>query len=87
MVFRINLAHREFAEILDTNYIAALCTGYTLPTGVYEISDIKSMIESLIPDDIIVDITIDDVRLRSNLTSNKILRFTKTFFNSRLGFI
>ena len=58
-------------------HIDASTTGYTLPPrGVYEVSDIKSMIKSLFPDDVKVDITVDDIRLRIILTNDNTIRFT-----------
>ena len=48
----------------------------------YEIFDIKLMLKSLLPDDVKVNITINDIRLRSNLTTNKTIRFTKKSFFS-----
>ena len=45
------------------------------------------MFKSLLPDEIKVNVTIDDIRLRSNLTTNKTIRFNeKTFFYTILGF-
>ena len=44
------------------------------------------ILHSSLPDDIKVDI-IDDIRLRSNLTLNKTIKFTKrSFFYTILGF-
>ena len=37
---------------------------YTLPPSFYEIGDFNLMLKSLLPDDVKVDITIDDIRLR-----------------------
>ena len=50
MVFRMELPYHENAEILDTKYIAASSTAYTLPPGIYEIRDIKLMLNYLLPD-------------------------------------
>ena len=45
------------------------------------------MLNFLFPDDVEVNITIDDIRLKSNLTTNKTIRFTKIyFFYTILGF-
>ena len=45
------------------------------------------MIKSLLPDEVKVKLTIDDIRLRSNLTTNKTIRITKfSFFCLILGF-
>ena len=45
------------------------------------------MFKSLLPKEVEVNITIDDVRLKSNLSSNKTIRFTKkSFFYVILAF-
>ena len=45
------------------------------------------MIKSLLPNKVKVKITIDDIRLRSNLTTNKTLKFNeKSFFYTLSGF-
>ena len=60
---------------------------YTLAPGVYEIGDINLMLKSLLPDEVEVNITIDDFELKSNLTTNKTIRFTKkSFFHTILIF-
>ena len=88
MVSRMELTNHEVAEILDIKSIDAKSTGYTFPVGVYEVSKINLMLESLLPDDVKVNITIDDIGLRSNLTTNKNIRFTKRyFFYTILGYV
>ena len=87
MVFRTELAYSKIEKILDIKYIATSVTAYTLPPGIYEITDINSMLKSLLPDDVKVNITIDDIRLRAKLTTNRTIRFTrKSFFYTILGF-
>ena len=45
------------------------------------------MLKSLLPNDVKINITIDDIRLKSNLTTNETFRFTeKSFFYTTLGF-
>ena len=80
MVFRMELTYSEIEKILDVKYIATSIIGYTLPVGIYEISDNNSMIKSLLPNNVKVNITIDDIRLKSNLTTNKTKKFTKKIF-------
>ena len=58
----MELTYHEAAEILDTKYFPTSSTRYTLPTGVYEIIDVNLLLRSLIPDDVEVKITIDDIR-------------------------
>ena len=80
MAFRMELTYHEVAEILDMKNFNASTTRYTFPPGIYEISDNNLMLKSLLPDDIKVNITVDDNRLRSNLITNKTMRFTKRSF-------
>ena len=77
MVFSMQLTYPEVVEILDTKYVDASCTGYTLEPGIYEISDINIMLKSLFPDEVEVSNTTDDIRLSSNLTTNETIRFAE----------
>ena len=61
--------------------------GYTLPLGIYEIIVNTFMLKFLLPKEVKVNITNDDIRLKSNLTTNRTLRFpNKSFFHVVLGF-
>ena len=73
----MELTYDEIVNILDKKYFAGSTVGYTLPPGIYEISDLNLMLKSLIPNEVKVNITIHDIRLRSNLTTNKTIRFIK----------
>ena len=53
----------------------------------YEIVDINFLLETLLPREVKLKITIDDIRLKSNLNTNKTIKFTrKPFFPVILGF-
>ena len=81
MVYRLQFTYDEIVDILDVKNIAGSTKGYTLPPGIYEINDINLMLKSLLPEEVKVAITIDDIRLKSNLTTSKTIRFTeKSFF-------
>ena len=81
MVYRMELTYDEIVDILDVKHIAGSPICYTLPPGLYKISDFTLMVKSLFPDEVKVNFTIDDIRLKSNLRTNKTLRFTiKSFF-------
>ena len=72
---------------MDVKYITGSTIGYTLPPCVYKTTDNNSMIKSLLPKEVKVKITIDDIGLKSNLTINKTIRFTKKSFSyTKLGF-
>ena len=59
---------------------AGTTVGFTLPPGIYEITDINLMIKSLFPSKVKVKVTIDGIRLGQNLTTNKTIRYTKKSF-------
>ena len=80
LVNRMQLTYDEIVDILDEKNIAASTKAYTLPPGIDEVTDIIVLLNSSLPDDIKVNITIDDITLRSNLTTNKTIRFSKKSF-------
>ena len=88
MVSGKDLTYHKVAEILHTTYIDANYTGYTFRPGNFEVFDTISMLKSLLPDDVKINIKIDDIKLKSNLTTIKIIRLTKrSIFHKILGFI
>ena len=83
----MRLSHDEIMDILDLNYIPTKRTGYSLNPGIYEVVDLKNTLKQILPDNVKVNITIDDIKLKSNLNTNQTLLFTKkSFFFSILGF-
>ena len=87
MLFRMEITYSEIEKILDVIYIPTSSLGYTLPTGIYKISEIKLMLMSLLPDKVKENIKNDGTRLKSSLTTAKTIRFTKkSFFYTILGF-
>ena len=87
MVYRIQLTYGEIVDILDVKNIAGSTKGFTLAQGIYEVTDNNMMLKSLLLEDVKVNITIDDIKPKSNLSTNKTIRFTKrSFFFIFLGF-
>ena len=83
----MQLTHNEVMDVLDIEYFPSERTGFTLPVGIYEVSDIKKSLQLLLPGFVKVSITIDKIRLKSNLKNNQTLISTeKTFFYTLLGF-
>ena len=82
------ITYDEIVDVLDVNYITGSTNGYTLESGIYEVTDIIMMLKSLLPKDVKVNITNDDIILKSNLATNKTIRFNKKifFFYIILGF-
>ena len=68
-------------------YIPTKRTGYSLNPGIYEVVDLNNTLKHILPDNVKINITIDDVRLKSKLKTNQTLIFTeKSFFYTNLGF-
>ena len=63
MVYRMELTYDEIMNVLDLIDTSATSIGCNLPPRFYEISDLISMINYLLPDEVKVNITIDDIRL------------------------
>ena len=86
-VYRYQLTNDELTNIIDLKDIPPTTIGYTLPPGMYEITDTNLMSNSLLPKEVKVKISVEDVRIKSNLTTNKTIRFTKkSFFYVISGF-
>ena len=77
----MQLTYDEIIDVLDLTYIPTKRTGYSLNPGIYEIVDLNNTLKHILPDNVKVNITIDEIRLKSNLKINPTLIFTeKSFF-------
>ena len=86
LVHRMRLSYDEIMDILDLKYIPTKRTGYSLNPGIYEVVDLNNTLKHILPDNVKY-ITIDDIRLKSNLKINQTLIFTeRSFFHTILGF-
>ena len=83
----MRLSYYEIMDTLDLKYIPTKRTGYSLNPGLYEIVDLNNTLNHILPNNVKVNITIDDIRLKSNLKINQTLIFTeRSFFYTILGF-
>ena len=87
LVYRMRLSYDEIMDILDLKYTPTKRTGYSLNPGIYEVVDLNNTLKHILPDNVKINITIDDIRLKSNLKINQTLIFTeKSFFYTILDF-
>ena len=87
LIYRMQLTYNEIIDILDFKYIPTKRTGYSLNPGIYEMVDLNNTLKHILPDNVKVTVSIDDIRLKSNLKNNQTLIFTeKSFFYTILGF-
>ena len=62
-------------------------TGFSLNTGIYEVIDLNNTLKYILPDNVRVSVTLDDVTSKSNSKIFESLKFTdKSFFYTPLGF-
>ena len=86
LVYRMRLSYNEIVVILDSEYIPTKRTGYSLNPGIYEVVVLNNTLKFILPDNVKVNVTRDDVRLKSKLKINQTLIFTeKSSFYTILG--
>ena len=66
LVYRFQLTYDEIMNILDLKYIATKRSGYSSNPGNYEVVNINNTLKHILPNNVKVNITIDDIRLKSN---------------------
>ena len=71
LVYRTRSSYDEIMNLLDLKYIPTKKTGYSLNPGIYEIVDLNNILKYILPNNVKVNITIDDIRLKSNLKTNQ----------------
>ena len=87
LVYRMRLSYDEIMDILDLKYIPTKRTGYSSDSGIYEVDDLNNTLKYILPDNVKISVTIDDITLKSNLKTNQTLIFThKSIFYTILGF-
>ena len=87
LVYRMRLSYDEVMDILDLKFIPTKRTGYSLNPVIYEVDDLNNTLKFILPDNVKVSVTNDDIRIKSNLKINQTLIFTeKSFFYTILGF-
>ena len=87
LVYRMQLTYDEIIDFLDLKYISTKRMGFSLNPGIYEVVDLNNTLKYILPDNVKITITIDDIRFESNLNINQTLIFIeKSFFYTILGF-
>ena len=87
LVHRMRLSYDESMDIMDLIYISTKKTGYSLNPGIYEVDDLNETLKYILPNNVKVTVSIDDIRIKSNLKINQTLIFTeKSFFYTILGY-
>ena len=83
----MRLSYDEIMGILDLKNIPTKGTGYSLNSRIYEVVDLNNTLKHILLDNVKVSVTIDDIKLKSNIKTNQTLIFTeKSFLYTILGF-
>ena len=80
MVDGMGLTNDEIIHIFNLTYMQLEGTGFTVLPGIYGISALYSMLKSLLPSNVNVNFTIDDIRLTSKLKDTQTTIITRSSF-------
>ena len=87
LVYRFKLTYDEIMDLLDLKYIPTKKTGYSIEPNIYNVVDLNNTLKNILPNNVKIDITIDDRKHETYLIINQTLIFTnKSFFYTILGF-
>ena len=87
LVYRFRLTYDEIMDILDLKYISTERMGYSIEPNIYNVVDLNKTLQNILPNNVKIDITIDERKYKTDLQINQTLIFTnKSFFYTILGF-
>ena len=87
LVYRFQLTYDEIINILDLKYIGTKRIGYFIEPYIYNVIDLNKTLRNILPDNVKIDINIDERKYKTDLKINQTLIFTnKSFFYTILGF-
>ena len=87
LVYRMRLSYDEIMDILDLKYIPTKRMGYSIEPNIYNVVDLNKTLKNILPDNVKINISIDERKYKTDLKINQTLIFTnKSFFYTILGF-
>ena len=87
MVYRFRLTYDEIIDILDLKNVPTKRIGYSIQPNIYNVMDLNKTLKSILPNNVKIDITIDERKYKTDLKISQMLIFTnKSFFYTILGF-
>ena len=87
LVYRMQLTYNEIIDILDLKYIPTRRIGRSLKPNIYQLSDINDALKNVLPDNVKINVTIDERQYKTDLKINQTFLFTnESFFYTILGF-
>ena len=87
LVYRMRLSYDEIMDILDLKYISTKRIGFSIEPNIYNVVDLNKTLKNILPNNVKIDMTIDERKYKTDLKINQTLIFTnKSFFYTILGF-
>ena len=87
LVYRMQLTYNEIINILDLKYISTKRMGYSIEPNIYNVVDLNKTLKNILPDNVKINVTIDERKYKTDLKIIQTLKFTnKSFFYTILGF-
>ena len=87
LIYRMQLTYNEIIDILDLEYIHTKRVGYSIEPNIYNVVDLKNILKKILPDNVKINVTIDERKYKTDLKINQTLIFTNnSFFYTILGF-
>ena len=87
LVYRMQLTYDEIIDVLDLQYISTKRMGYSIEPNIYNVVDLNKTLKNILPNNVKIDINIDERKYKTDLRINQTLIFTnKSFFYTILGF-
>ena len=81
LVYRMKqLTYDEIIGILDLKFFPTKRTGYSLNPGFNEVVDLNETLKYILPENVEVNFTVDDISLKFNIKINQTLIFNKKSF-------
>ena len=86
LVYRMQLTYDEIINILDLKYISTKRMGFSIEPNIYNVVDLNKTLKNILPNNVKIDVTIDERKYKTDLKFNQTLIFTNKSFYTILGF-
>ena len=81
LVYRFQLTYDEIIDVLDLKYFTTKRMGYSIEPNIYNLVDLNKTLKNILPNNVKIDINIDERKYKTDLKINQTLIFTnKSFF-------
>ena len=71
MVYRFKLTYNETIDLLNLKDLPTKRTSYSLNPEIYEVLELNNTLKYILPDNVKVSVTTDDIRIKSYLKNNQ----------------